>query len=73
MIAIIGKKYNLNFVLDFDSSDIIIDFPMYMHANQVFFLYSFERWEHALILESKIIWIGSLDAEILMFKPKSLK
>jgi hypothetical protein len=37
MVAIIGKKYNLNFVSDFDSSDTIIDFPMYMHANQVFF------------------------------------
>ena len=41
MITIIGKKYNLNFMLDFDSSDIIIDFSMYMYANQVF-LYSFE-------------------------------
>lgn len=72
MTTIIGKKYNLNFVSDFDSSDIIINFSMYMHANQVI-LYLFERWEHALILESKIIWIGLLDAEILAFKPKSLK
>ena len=54
MITIIGKKYNLNFVSDFDSSDIIVDFSMYMHANQVF-LYLFERWKHALILESKIM------------------
>jgi len=72
MITIIGKKYNLNFMSDFDSSDIIVDFSMYMHANQMF-LYSFERWKHALILESNIMQIGSLDAEILAFKLKSLK
>ena len=72
MITIIGKKYNLNFMLDFDSSDIIIDFSMYMYANQVF-LYSFERWKYALILELNIMQIGSLDAEILVFKLKSLK
>jgi hypothetical protein len=41
MITIISKKYNLNFMLDFDSSDIIIDFSMYMYTNQVV-LYSFE-------------------------------
>ena len=72
MITIIGKKYNLNFMSDFDSSNIIIDLSMYMHANQEF-LYSFERWKHALILESNIMQIGSSDAEILAFKPKSLK
>ena len=69
MITIIGKKY---FMLDFYSSNIIVYFSMYMHANQVF-LYSFERWKHALILESNIMQIGSLDIEILAFKPKSLK
>ena len=42
MITIVSKKYNLNFISDFDSSDIIVDFSMYIHANQVF-LYSFER------------------------------
>ena len=42
MITDIGKEYNLNFKLDFDSSSIIVNFSTCMHAKQII-LYLFER------------------------------
>jgi len=71
MTTIIGKKYNLNFVLGFDCSDIIVNLSTYTYAKWMI-LYSFERWKRALILESKIMQIESLDEEIFTFKCKSL-
>ena len=42
MITDIGKEYNLNFNLGFDSNSIIINFLICMHAKQII-LYLFER------------------------------
>ena len=71
MATIIGKKYNLNFVSGFDCNDIIANLSTYTYAKWII-LYSFERCKWALILESKIMQIESLDKEIFTFKCKSL-
>ena len=71
MTTIVGKKYNLNFVLGFDCSDIIVNVSTYTYAKWMI-LYSFERWKRALILESKIMQIESLAQEIFTFKCKCL-
>lgn len=71
MTTDIGKEYNLNFRSGFDSGNIIVNFSTYMHAKQMI-LYSFERWEPTLILESKIMQIQSLDEEILTIKHRNL-
>lgn len=71
MITITGRKYNLNFVSGFGCSDIIVNLSTYAYAKWII-LYSFERWKRALILESKIMQIESLDGEIFTFKCKCL-
>lgn len=57
---------------DFDEHYIIVNFSTYMHAKQMI-LYSFEKREHTLTLESKIVQIESLDVEKLATKVKKLK
>lgn len=54
----------------FYGSNIIVNFSTYMYAKQMI-LYSFERWEPTLILESKIIRIESLHVELLIIKFKN--
>ena len=70
MATNISKKYNLNFRLDFDSINIIINFSRCMHAKQMI-LYLLERWEPTLTLKSKIIRIQSLHVELLSIKLKN--
>jgi len=60
MATIIGKKYNLNFELGFDYNVIIVNLSTYTCAKWIL-LYSFERCKCALILESKIMRIESLN------------
>jgi hypothetical protein len=48
MIIVINRRYDLNFISGFDGCDIIVNFSTYTHAKWMI-LYSFERWEHALI------------------------
>ena len=43
MTTFIDKKYDLNFMSDFDGSNIIVNFSTCMYAKQMS-LYSFERW-----------------------------
>ena len=43
MTTVIGKKYDLKFMSDFDGRNIIVNFSTYMCAKQMI-LYSFERW-----------------------------
>ena len=71
MPTITGKKYNLNFVSGFGRSDIIVNLSKSASAKWMI-LYSFERWNRALILESKIMQVESLDEEIFTFKCRSL-
>ena len=71
MTTVIGKEWNLNFVPGFDGGDIVVNFSIYTHTKWII-LYLFERWKHALILESKIMQIESLDEEILAIILKKL-
>ena len=54
----------------FYGSNIIVDFSTCIYAKQII-LYSFEKWEPTLILESKIIWIELLHVELLIIKFKN--
>jgi hypothetical protein len=42
MITVIGKKYNLNFMIGFDGCNTIVNYLTYTHANWMI-LYLFER------------------------------
>jgi len=55
---------------DFYGSNIIINFSTCMYAKRMI-LYSFDRWEPTLILESKIIRIELLHVVLMTIKFKN--
>ena len=67
----IGRKCNLSFMMDFNGSNIIVNFSTCMYAKRIF-LYLFKRSEPTLTSKSKIIQIESLCVELFTIKVKNL-
>ena len=67
----IGRKCNLSFMMDFNGSNIIVNFSTCMYAKRIF-LYLFKRTGLTLTSKSKIIQIESLCVELFTIKVKNL-